>query len=113
MLLLGWDGLLQLYLCFCQLLLGLQQRLLHIQHQRFSCVNRIQSIVMSWLRLLNGSVAGGSRCWFLLRTALMTIRRSDDSGLNEWPHLPRCVYRAHFHFIAESISTDMVAEAVP
>ena len=43
MLLLGWDGLLQLCLCLCQLLFGLCQRLLHVPHQRFCVVNRMHS----------------------------------------------------------------------
>ena len=76
MLLLGWDGLLQLCLCTYQLMLslyqrllrnlyqrgltaavpllfGLYQRLLHVPHQRFSFVNRIYSSIVFWLRLLN------------------------------------------------------------
>ena len=52
MLLLGWDGLLQLCLCLCQLLFGLCQRLLHVPHQRFCVVNRMHSNIAFWR--LNG-----------------------------------------------------------
>ena len=91
MLLLGWDGLLQLCLCLClcQLLFGLRQRLprvlhhgcvtaavallfgllerlTHVLYQRFSCVNCTHSSIVVWVRLLNEleqSRMGVTPCW--------------------------------------------------
>ena len=54
MLLLGRDGLLQLCLCQYQLLFGLHQGLSHLLHQRLGVLNRMHSIIVFWLRLLNG-----------------------------------------------------------
>ena len=56
MLVLDGDGLLQLGMCVCQLLLGQCHRLLHGPHQRLGSVDCLHSSIATvfWVRLLNG-----------------------------------------------------------
>ena len=55
MLPLGWDDLLSLFLCLCQLLLSLSECVLHeLSHQQLGGVlNRIQGSTVFWRRMLN------------------------------------------------------------